>query len=70
MATKKRKSKKVEDQIEAPTTEITSTKKLDVSSVEVAKSPVPPSRRLFPSSLIAELDAIKVRLEELEKKLK
>ena len=69
MATKKRKSKKVEDQIEAPT-EITSTKKLDVSSIEVAKSPVPPSRRLFPSSLIAELDAIKVRLEELEKKLK
>jgi hypothetical protein len=43
---------------------------LDVSAVEVTKAPVPPSRRLFPSSLIAELDTIKARLDEIEKKLK
>lgn len=66
MATKKRKSKKDEQQIEAPAP----TQKLDVSSVEVAKAPVPPSRRLFPSSLIAELDEIKARLEAIENKLK
>jgi hypothetical protein len=68
MATKKRKSKKTEEApvevVEAPA------QKLDVATVEVAKSPVPPSRRLFPSSLIAELDAIKARLDEIEKKLK
>lgn len=67
MATKKRKSKKTEETVEV--TEAVP-QKLDVSTVEVAKSPVPPSRRLFPSSLIAELDAIKARLDEIEKKLK
>lgn len=67
MATKKRKSKKTEEQTE---TVNASPKKLDVSVVEVTKAPVPPSRRLFPSSLIAELDAIKARLDEIEKKLK
>lgn len=70
MAKGKKKSKKedsppAEDQVVSKPVE-----KLDVTKVEVASASHPPARRLFPTSLIAELDSIKARLDELEKKLK
>lgn len=73
MAKGKKKSKTVDVVAEATnlvTTEAAPVQKLDVSKVEVAPAQVPPPRRLFPTSLIAELDSIKARLDELEKKLK
>jgi hypothetical protein len=74
MAKGKKKSKKDGVDAVAPaettTAQTSQAQKLDVSKVEVAQAQVPPSRRLFPTSLIAELDSIKARLDELEKKLK
>lgn len=70
MAKGKKKSKSVESSV-AEVQDVSKTvEKLDVSKVEVASSAQPPARRLFPTSLLAELDSIKARLDELEKKLK
>lgn len=65
MVAKKRKTKKSESE----STEVVSSepKKLDVSSVAVVPAKLPPNKRLFPASLLAELDEIKDRLEKLEK---
>jgi hypothetical protein len=76
MATKKRKTKKSEDstttsesQSTVPAHPVQVKAKLDVSSVTVSAAKVPPAKRLFPSSLLAELDELKSRLEEVEKVL-
>ena len=70
MAKGKKKSKSAESSLPEIQEVSKPVEKLDVSKVEVASAPQPPARRLFPTSLIAELDSIKARLEELEKKLK
>lgn len=70
MAKGKKKSKKADSSLVDADSTSKPTEKLDVTKVEVASASQPPSRRLFPTSLIAELDSIKARLDELEKKLK
>lgn len=64
MVAKKRKTKKSE----VETTDVTTSepKKLDLNVVSVAPAKLPPNNRLFPASLLAELDEIKERLEKLE----
>lgn len=64
MVAKKRKTKKSD----VESTEVTSSepKKLDLNTVSVAPAKLPPNKRLFPASLLSELDEIKERLEKLE----
>ena len=85
MATKSRKNKKSVDTETVPETESLTTiseervptvarelranKRLDLTTVMVTQAKVPPSRRLFPSALLSELDELKSRLEEVERVL-
>jgi len=51
---------------EVSTKDVRKKKALNVSEVSVAPAKVPPSQRLFPVSLLTELDDIKSRLDKLE----
>jgi hypothetical protein len=67
MAAKKKKTKK--NETELTETNSSEPKKLDVNVVSVAPAKLPPNKRLFPASLLKELDEIKERLEKIEQTL-
>ncbi len=72
---KKKKTKNTEVETLEPINSVESTetksserrKKLDVHAVSVVPTKLPPNMRLFPASLLQELDEIKERLDKLEK---